>query len=213
MQNNALIYDPSIFEQANLEGAKNIVLTAEDGVSTKTRWEAETPWLLNLISKHIKTNCLVVDYGCGTGRLGAPLVGLGHPVIGIDSSGSMRKHATDQIANDRFVAMTPQMLDQLVGIGIKADVLLAIWLLQHCPDLEAEVSRFHRTLTIGGIVCVADMRHRAIPTNHGWINDGKNVREALGRYFNLIQQYPYNPPAAPPNLRENAYVAFFQKTR
>ncbi len=213
MQNNPLIYDPSVFEQSSLESARNIVLTAEDGISTQTRWDSETPWLLNLISKHIKINCLVVDYGCGIGRLAAPLVHIGHPVIGIDSSASMRQHAADQIANDRFVAMTPVMLDQLVGIGIKADCILAIWLLQHCPDLEAEVLRLYQTMATRGILCVADMRHRAIPTNQGWINDGKNVKEALSKYFHLMQQYPYNPPAAPQNLRNNAYVAFFQKLR
>lgn len=213
MQNNSLLYDPSVFDQTNVEAARNIILTSEDGVSTQTRWDAETPWLLNLIGKHIKPNCLIVDYGCGIGRLAAPLVKLGHPVIGTDSSTSMRQLATNQIANDRFVAMTPIMFEQLVGIGIKADFILAIWVLQHCPDLEAEVSRLYRSLTKGGILCVADMRHRAIPTNQGWINDGKNVKEALTQQFNLIQQYPYNPPVAPQNLRDNAYIAFFQKTR
>ena len=213
MSQNLPIYDPSVFEQRNIEAAKDIILTAEQGVSTQTRWDAETPWLLNLISKHIKPNCLVVDYGCGIGRMAGPLLSAGHPVIGIDISESMRQHATNQIANDRFVAMTPTMFDQLVGIGIKADFVLAIWILQHCLDLEAEVSRLYRSMTKGGILIVADMRHRAVPTNQGWINDRKNVKEELSRYFNLIQQYPYNPPDAPQNLRNNAYVAFFQKTR
>jgi 2-polyprenyl-3-methyl-5-hydroxy-6-metoxy-1,4-benzoquinol methylase len=210
---NQLIYDPSIFEQASIEGAKEIVLTPENGISTQTRWDTETPWLLNLISKHIKPSGLIVDYGCGVGRIAGPLVNQGYPVIGIDTSSTMRHHATQLIANERFVAMTPTMLDQLVGIGVKAEGVFAIWILQHCFDLDAEVARIYKTLNKGGIIGVADMRHRAIPTNQGWRSDGKSVKETLTRYFTLVQQYPYNPPNAPQNLRDNAYIAFFQKNR
>lgn len=207
------IYNPIVFDQPNIDAAKEIVLTVESGVSTQTRWESETPWLLNLISKHIKLSGLVVDYGCGVGRLAGPLVNHGFPVIGIDISSAMREHATNLIANERFVAMSPAMLDQLISIGVKADFVLAVWILQHCPDLEAEVERIYRCLNKGGIVGIADMRHRAIPTDQGWINDGKNVRDALTRHLTLIQQYPYNPPNAPQSLRDNAYIAFFQKNR
>lgn len=213
MQNNQLIYNPSIFEQTSVEAAREIVLTPESGVSTQARWDTETPWLLNLIGKYIKPSGLIVDYGCGVGRLAGPLVNHGYPVIGVDTSAAMRQHATQLIGNERFVAMTPTMLDQLVGIGVKADFVLAVWILQHCLDLEAEVERIYKMLNKGGIVGIADMRHRAIPTNQGWVNDGKNVKETLSRYLTLIQQYPYNPPDTPQNLRENAYVAFFQKNR
>lgn len=213
MEGKQLNYDPSVFEQTGIDGAKEIVLTPENGVSTQLRWDTETPWLLNLIGKHIKPSGLIVDYGCGIGRLAGPLVNAGYPVIGIDTSVSMRHHATSLIANDRFVAMTPAMLDQLVGIGVRAESVLAIWMLQHCFDLASEVERIHRSINKGGIVGIADMRHRAIPTNHGWVNDGKSVMEFLSRRFTLIQQYSYSAPNAPKNLRDNAYVAFFRKDK
>lgn len=213
MPNNLPIYNPSVFDKGDIEQARAIVLTAESGIDTQTRWETETPWLFNLIGKHIKPGGLVIDYGCGVGRVASGLVGSGFPVIGIDTSADMRRHATNLIANDRFVAMTPTMLDQLVGIGVKAETVLAVWVLQHCPDLNAEIERIYRSLNKGGIVGVVDMRHRAIPTNQGWLNDGNSPKEALSKRFNLIQQYAYNPPNAPKDLRETAYVAFFQKIR
>ena len=213
MADNQPIYDPSIFDQINIDDAKGIVLTAESGISTQTRWDSETPWLLNLIGKHIKQNGLIVDYGCGVGRLAGPLVEQGFPVIGVDSSELMRQHATKLIANDRFVAMTSTMLDQLINIGVKADSVLAVWMLQHCLDLEGEIARINRMINKGGIIGIADMRHRAVPTDQGWRNDGKSVRDAMCNFFTLIQQYPYNPPNAPKDLRENAYVAFFRKDR
>lgn len=213
MQNKPLTYDPSIFDVPNIEGAKEIVLTSENGISTQVRWDSETPWLLNLIGKHIKPSGLVVDYGCGVGRLAGPLVNQGYSVIGVDASSIMRQHATNLVASERFMAMTPATLEQLAGIDIKADCVLAIWVLQHCFDLDAEVERIYKALNKGGIVGVMDMRHRAVPTNQGWVNDGKSVKDTLSRFFTLLQQYPYNAPNAPQSLRDNAYIAFFQKKR
>jgi SAM-dependent methyltransferase len=213
MPNSMPIYDPSVFDRDNIEEARAIVLTAESGIDTQTRWATETPWLFSLFGKHIKPDGLVIDYGCGVGRIASGLIDSGYPVIGIDTSADMRRHATNLIANDRFVAMTPTMLDQLIGIGVKAETVLAVWVLQHCLDLNSEVDRIYRSLNKGGIVGVVDMRHRAVPTNQGWLNDGNSPREALAKRFNLIQQYAYSPPSAPKDLRENAYVAFFQKIR
>lgn len=213
MSDSRLIYDPSVFNKSDLDDARAIVLTAESGVDTQTRWATETPWILGLISKHIKPSGLVIDYGCGVGRIASGLISNGYPVIGVDTSPDMRRHATNLIANDRFVAMTPTMLDQLVSLGVRADTVLAVWVLQHCLDLDSEVERIYRSLNKGGIVGIVDMRHRAIPTNQGWVNDGNSPKEALSKRFNLIQQYAYSPINAPKDLRESAYVAFFQKIR
>lgn len=207
------IYDPSIFEQANIDSAKEIILTPENGIPTQTRWESETPWLLSLITKHLKPGGLVVDYGCGVGRIAEPLLTHGYPVIGLDSSSAMRRHASELIMNERFIAISPPMFDQLVSLGMRAEGVIAIWVLQHCFDLEAEVGRIYRSLNKGGIVGIADMRHRAVPTNQGWIDDRNSVKAELLRHFTLIQQYPYSLPNGPQSLRDNAYIAFFRKDR
>lgn len=207
------VYNPAIFDHADLDSAKFIVLTPEDGVATEIRWQTETPWLLNLIHKHIKPDGLIVDYGCGVGRLSGPLASAGYSVIGVDTSNAMRQHATIQVSNDKFVAMTPVMLDQLVNIGVHADAVLAIWMLQHTFDLDAEIARIYKTMKKGAVLVLADMLHRAIPTDKGWINDGKSVKDAISSKFTLIQQYPYNPPNAPAGLKETAYVSFFRKDK
>lgn len=212
MNNNQQpVYDPTIFDQLNLESAKMIVLTQENDVSTEVRWQTETPWLIGLITKHIAQQGLVLDYGCGVGRLSGPLVAQGYRVIGVDTSSEMRQHATAQVNGERFLAVTPALLDQLGNVGLEVDAVLAIWVLQHCAFLEDEIARIARMLKKGGIIAVADMKHRAVPTTQGWINDGKTVKDALLQQFTLIQQYAYNSPNAPQNLRDNAYIAFFQK--
>jgi 2-polyprenyl-3-methyl-5-hydroxy-6-metoxy-1,4-benzoquinol methylase len=73
MESNGLTYDASVFDKVNIEDARQIVLSDEAGVSCQTRWETETPWLLTLIGENIKSGSLIVDYGCGVGRLSNPL--------------------------------------------------------------------------------------------------------------------------------------------
>jgi len=213
MQNKQnAFYNPSIFDHASIDSAREIVLTTESGVSTDVRWGTETPWMLSLFEKYFKPGRLIIDYGCGVGRLSGPLVDRGFPVIGIDTSNMMRQHATNLISNDRFTAITPMVLDQLIGAGLKADGVMAVWVLQHCLDLEIEVKRIHQALHVGGVLAVADMQHRAIPTDQGWVNDGKSVDHTLKRFFTLIQKYPYDAPNPPKGLVDNAYISIFKKT-
>lgn len=207
------IYNPRIFDHADLLSARQIVLTPENGVATDVRWQTETPWLLNIIEKYVKPSSLIVDYGCGVGRLSAPLAISGHSVIGVDTSESMRQHATMQVSNERFVAMTPVMFDQFVKIGVRADIVLAIWMLQHTFDLHYEVERICNSMKKGASLVVADMIHRAIPTNKGWVSDGLSVKEVVSSKLTLVQQYPYNPPNAPIGLKDTSYVCVFRKDK
>lgn len=205
------LFNPKIFEQESLADAKSIILTAESGVSTEERWNTETPWLLSLIGQYVKPQGLVIDYGCGVGRLAKPMVDNGSSVIGVDESSAMREHATSFVANNRFVAMTPEMLEQLVKVGMQVDTVFAIWVLQHTYDLDGVIDKIHGSMKRGGVLVVADMQHRAIPTNMGWIDDGKNVKELLSQKLTLIQQYAYDFDYAPSNLKKSSYVAFYRK--
>lgn len=204
-------YDPTIFDAADLVRAKSIVLTNEDGISTDVRWKFETPWLVDLIKKYAPPDTLIVDYGCGVGRISSCLVDQGHKVIGVDTSSFMRQHATEQINSDRFIAIPPDDLDSYISASTQVDTVVAIWVLQHCFDLEAVVGRIQQILKPGGILAISDMQHRAVPTNKGWVHDGKSVKAELLKKFSLVNELPYAPPMAPANLRQNAYVAFFRK--
>jgi hypothetical protein len=59
----------------NLAEAMSIILTPE-GSTTADRWETETPYLADLIGQQcaLRPDSLVLDYGCGIGRLAHELI-------------------------------------------------------------------------------------------------------------------------------------------
>ena len=86
------IYDASVFDVATIEAAKRIILTPENS-TTQERWAAETPYLTDLITKHIvlDRDTTVLDYGCGVGRMAKALIDRARcKVVGADFSASMR---------------------------------------------------------------------------------------------------------------------------
>src|SRR5260221_13932814 len=85
MTQQAKRYAPEVFLTEDLAAAKAIILTPEQGLSPEQRWEQETAWMM----RHIRfdTAGLIVDYGCGAGRLSQHIP---QPVLGVDISPTMR---------------------------------------------------------------------------------------------------------------------------
>ena len=88
------VYAPGIFETPDLVSAQAIILTPEPGTTTEERWRVETPYLAAQMAEHLdlNINSLVLDYGCGIGRLSKALIErTGCFVIGIDIAQRMRE--------------------------------------------------------------------------------------------------------------------------
>jgi len=131
-----LTYNPNVFAVANLAQAKAIILTDEDGVDSDTRWQAETPYLADLIGQEIapQPGQLVIDYGCGIGRLAKEMIArFDCFVLGVDISAHMRSLAAAYVESDKFTVCAPAMLDDLAARGLRADAAISVWVLQH-PD-------------------------------------------------------------------------------
>jgi 2-polyprenyl-3-methyl-5-hydroxy-6-metoxy-1,4-benzoquinol methylase len=205
------VYNPSVFDLDDITAAKEIVLTPENDVSVEVRWHTETPWLLNLFSKHAPKTGSIIDYGCGVGRISAPLVQSGYSVIGVDQSETMRQHATNQVDSKTFFTVTPAQLDLITDVGGRFDIVIAIWVLQHCYCPEEEIDRIYRTIKHGGLLMIADMKHRAVPTNIGWVNDCQDINEIILKKFSLEKMYKYDASSPPQNLVDNAFIAFYKK--
>jgi cyclopropane fatty-acyl-phospholipid synthase-like methyltransferase len=87
----ALTYDPHIFQVNDLASAMKVILTDEDSSSDK-RWKTETPYAADLIGQYltIDRDSLLLDYGCGIGRMAKELIArYGCRVIGTDISPQM----------------------------------------------------------------------------------------------------------------------------
>jgi SAM-dependent methyltransferase len=183
-----LTYNPAVFNVADIPAAMQIILTPE-GVPTEQRWRVETPYVADLIGRciEITRSTLLIDYGCGIGRMAKELIARhGCRVIGVDISPSMRVLAVNYVQSDRFFTCPPQMLDGLTNHGLTVDAAISIWVLQHCVFPDEDIERLRRVIKPQGHLFILNNDDRAVPTvEHGWVSDGLDVKAMLSKQFTL----------------------------
>lgn len=181
-------YNPGVFAVASIEQAMEIILTPEDS-STEQRWRTETPYLAGLIAESIEltTDSLVLDYGCGIGRMAKALISaFGCRVVGVDISLSMRALAHIYVDSDRFFSCSPEMIDYMGAREWRFDAAISIWVLQHCLAPQVDIARIKHSLKPEAALFIANGEQRAVPTlAHGWIDDGIDVKGLLCNAFDL----------------------------
>src|SRR5690349_11476506 len=136
-------YDPRVFNVNDMAHAMSVIMTPE-GSTTADRWEKETPYLADLIAEQfsITADMLLLDYGCGIGRMSHELIKRhGCRIIGVDISPSMRALSVVYTRTDRFMSCSHDMLDGLVARGLRVDLALSIWVLQHCGTPAQDIAR------------------------------------------------------------------------
>jgi len=192
-------YYPEIFDTKTIDAAKNIILTNEgEGADTPTRWAVETPYMVGLTLEHLRVTdaSIVIDYGCGIGRIAKELIEKTNClVVGVDISPEMRALALDYVSSDRFIAVSPTQLDSLVSAGLRADSAVAVWVLQHCFSPADEITRIKRAIS-GGKLLVVNMYVRAVPAvveaaaddqpKFLWANDAVDVAALLRGAFSVV---------------------------
>jgi SAM-dependent methyltransferase len=190
-------YFPGVLEVRDLESAKAITLTDEGpSADTATRWTLDTPYVTALIAEQLslKGGNLLLDDGCGVGRLARPIIEqFGCHVIGVDISASMRTLAATYVTDERFSFsfVSPAQFDALVAKGLRVDAAIAVWVLQHCLKPVEDVARICRALRPDGKAFVLNMRQRALPTVESgqsarhfyWVTDGQDVLGILRESF------------------------------
>lgn len=184
-------YDPAIFNVTDLSKAMQIILTPE-GSTTERRWQVETPYLAGLIAQSIEITpgMIVLDYGCGIGRMAKELIERYHcSVVGVDISPSMRALAVTYVKSDRFFACPPVMLDTLIERGVRFDAAISIWVLQHCLRPADDIRSLRRALKPDAGLFIVNNDNRAIPVTEGrWANDGINIKQMLSEEFTLQRE-------------------------
>src|SRR4029078_10223740 len=145
-------YNPAVFNVNDIPQAMSIIMTPE-GSTTADRWEKETPYLADLIAEHLNITraSLLLDYGCGIGRMSHELIKRHNcRIVGVDISPSMRALSVVYTRTDRFMSCSHEMLEGLVARGLRFDAALAVWVLQHCAVPAQDIARICAALKPGG---------------------------------------------------------------
>lgn len=184
-------YDPSVFAVSDLAEAKAIILQPEAAQSTDERWERETAWLVPHL--RFEKQGLIVDYGCGIGRIAKLLP---HPMIGVDLSPRMRQLAESYVHREDFIAVHPPAFDMLTHAGMRCAGGVAIWALQHIKDVHKELRTIHRALVPDALLWVMNRSRRYVPVRQDdgrttWANDGVDVDAVLVKIgFAAVNEVP-----------------------
>ncbi|MEO8112944.1 MAG: methyltransferase domain-containing protein [Phenylobacterium sp.] len=210
-----LTYSHKIFETPTEADAKAIILVAEGGMTTEERWRKETPYLAGLLGETLALQAgdLVVDFGCGLGRIAKALIErYGCFVLGVDIAEKMRGLAPAYVAQPQFSIVSPETFRRMVAGGLRCDAAIAVWVLQHCYDPGAELDLIGAGLRPGGKLAVANLSFRSVPTVEGvWGRDDIDVRaETLARFAQL-EEGLFDEAAVGQSVFNTCYWATYQK--
>jgi SAM-dependent methyltransferase len=184
----SLTYNAGIFEVASLQAAREIILTPGADAGTDERWERETPYLAELLGDilDLRPGALVIDYGCGIGRVAKALIErFDCKVLGVDASAPMRAMAPEYVSSAAFSAVSRHMLEVMLTSGLRADAAISVWVLQHAFQPDQDVRLIKRVLRPGAPFGLVNLNRRAVPTHERrWHDDGKDVRVLVAEQFN-----------------------------
>ena len=166
-------YDAEVFSVSDIDAAKRIIITPSADMGTAERWEAETPYLAGLLGEamDIRPGQLVIDYGCGIGRLAKALIErFDCMILGVDSSGDMRALATGYVDSAAFSVLSRRVLEGMAQRGLRADAAFSVSVLQHCLRPDQDIRVIASALRGAAPVSVVNLHRRAVPTvESGWI--------------------------------------------
>ena len=208
-------YNPGIFSVSSEQQARDIILTQEADQDSRERWVRETPYLTNLILSKVKLDedSLVLDYGCGVGRISKELITITNCTsIGVDISSSMRGYAATYVDDDNFFACPPKSFEK-IGALWRCDLAIAVWVLQHCLEPEEDLRTIISSLYQGGKLFVVNMITRAVPTlERGWVNDGVDIRQVIKNVgFKELEVGELDPTIVPKALSELTFWGLYEK--
>lgn len=205
-------YRPEVFQVENLEHAKSIILTPENS-TTDERWEKETPYLADEAVSYLGLgpDMVVLDFGCGIGRMAKALIERsGCTVIGVDISQQMRELAPAYVEDDRFTICARPALDAMISNGLRVDAAIAVWILQHCPNVESEIEIIKSALKPSAPLFVCNNLQAVIPTDLGWVDTGFEVKTLLADSFDEIGRSRLSPEFVAPLASATGFMGKYK---
>ena len=180
-------YNPDFFTPIDLADAKRIILG--HGVNEdSSRWEVETNWnkLLFESKNYINKDSLVLDWGCGIGRLSKMIIDtFGCKVVGVDINQKMLDYSKEFVNDDRFSTV----LAKDFNTTGKFTFALSVWALQHSINPDKDLDSIKKSLTDDGAFFVFEETRPVIPItgDHPWFILKKSNFKTINEKFSLIE--------------------------
>jgi len=201
-------YRSEIFNPANLQHAKDIVLTPDP--TRPDKFEHDTKFLVDIIEKQniVNNTSVVLDFGCGMGRNSKELIDrFGCNVFGTDISVNMLKFATIYVDNTKLFVTCNR-----INITGCIDVVLSSFVLQHVEKPHEEIEHIFNVLKPGGyLILLNDPKTRLYPGGFRdednsviWYDDFVNIHTEVEKRLKKINSVSYH-------LETGHEVVFYQK--
>jgi SAM-dependent methyltransferase len=173
-EETALMFLPNNFEEG-----RHCVVGNCNGFTMEERWKIETPIFADIISNQLTLETkLVLDYGCGVGRLAKEVLSCNDKVsiIGVDSSPKMRDIAKEYVSSERFNTFG-------LDFSEKVDFAYAVYVFQHIP-LPQVIGVIEKVSSLSNRLLVVNSLGRMAVSEKGFVNDGFDILGELHKHFN-----------------------------
>jgi SAM-dependent methyltransferase len=168
-----------LFNPRDFTDGQHQVVGHCNGYTMEERWKEETPLFKDIIIDQLKGNEVVLDYGCGVGRLAKELL-LELPmleIVGVDTSAEMRKLAEEYVGSDRFSTKSPEELG-----NDKFDFTYCVYVLQHISP-EFIDNAIKQVAESSDNLLLVNSVARMYASPQGFVNDGYDVLGEVAKYF------------------------------
>jgi len=182
----------NLFKPQDFNQGKHAVVGDCNGIPMEERWKVETPLFAKQILKlaeSVKESPLILDYGCGVGRLAKEVLEKSCTVWGVDASQEMLTEAKIYVDNSQFNTCLPYNLPE-----IKFNLIYCVYVLQHVPSIEMReiLARIYHHLEDDGyfVFCSSEYRMSIRFDDGGFFDDrflGVNILEEIDRFFYKVE--------------------------
>ena len=188
------LYDA--FKPTDFESAKNICIIPDS--NNRYKFDDETNFLIKFLNDRglLFTLPLVLDFGCGMGRVSRELANVGCQVAGIDSSILMLEVAQGYVSSKKFTPIinTPSFPFQ---IKPEFDLVICSFVLQHVEDPIKEIEFICSSMKDNATLVLVNESYRLVPVGMDkdryveWSDDKVDIDAEISQRMNLVDRFNY----------------------